>query len=136
MIKRVTCWSLREGVDPDDMWKFWTGPHAAIAKKVFGNRMKKYTTSRVIKTLRGEPKFWGVVELWFENEKEMNECFKDLNSYKVPEGTKITDDFFYRALENLDALKNIEGIPMNEDFLARVTGGFTVLVEEIVHKEG
>ncbi len=101
MIKRVSFYSLPEGVDPDEFWKYHTEVHSSEYKKAVAPRLKKYVINRVTEVVRGEPKFWGFVEQWWENEEDRN------------------------AAINTPEVKRI-----NEDFRSRVTGGFLVGVEE------
>ena len=73
MIKRINIFSLKEGADPDKVWKYWLEVHAAHVKKIPG--LRKYVINRVIKQLPGPAgkkgvKYWGIVELWFDSEAD------------------------------------------------------------------
>lgn len=107
MIKRIAVYSLPEGTDPDEFWKYHTELHSADVRKAFGFRVKKYVINRVVEVVKGQPTFWGVVELWFENTEAMNE-----------------------AHERLKHFKTLKGKTFQEDFFSRVTGRFSAVVEE------
>lgn len=63
--------------------------------------LRKYIINRVASKLAGEEKFWGLVETWWDTEEAMRRAFA------TPEGKYAADDFW-----------------------PRVTGRFSVLVEE------
>ena len=73
MVKRVMVCSLTEGTDPDEFWKYWVEVHAAGLKNEPG--IKKYVIHRVTKVAKGEPKFWGLMELWFDSEEDYKRIF-------------------------------------------------------------
>lgn len=99
MIKRVGLYSLPKGTDPDEFWKFHTEVHSADFKKAVGSRVKKYVINRVKKIVRGEPKYWGLVEIWFESEKAMDEAFEIISSTKLLNGKTILEDFGSRVID-------------------------------------
>ena len=71
MVKIVNVFNIKEGVDPEELWKHWMGEHAAPMKKATG--LHRYVINRVIEKLpahNGESegvKYWGIVELWFDS---------------------------------------------------------------------
>jgi len=73
MLKRVGIFSLPEGTDPDEFWNSWVHTHAPKFKKVPG--LRKYTLNRVTTVvkgdgkLKGDVKFYGLAELWFDSEE-------------------------------------------------------------------
>jgi len=101
MIKMVSIFSLRSGVDPDEFWKYWNEIHVPDIKRLKPG-LKKYSINRVDQKLAGADKYWGLVETWWENEDEMRLAFGS------PEGKRVADDFW-----------------------TRVTGRFSVIVEEV-----
>lgn len=80
MIKRVSMFSLAEGKDTDNVWKYWVETHAPNIKTIPG--LKKYVISRVIKSIPGpdgtekKPSYWGMVEMWFDTMEAHNAAFK------------------------------------------------------------
>ena len=66
MIKLMAMFKLREGIDPDAHWKFWEEVHAPPHS---GPGLVKYCINRVIQVVDGEPKYWGIAELWYESEE-------------------------------------------------------------------
>lgn len=99
MIKRVSIYSLPEGVDPDKFWKYHTEVHASDIRKAAGPRLKKYVLNRARKVESGEPKFFGLIELWFESEEAMNGALNDFRTLKVRSGKNILDDFQSQVTE-------------------------------------
>ena len=63
--------------------------------------LRKYIINRVVSKVAGEEQFWGLVETWWDKEEDMRHAFA------TPEGKYAGDDFW-----------------------SRVTGRFSVLVEE------
>jgi uncharacterized protein (TIGR02118 family) len=100
MVKRVFVFSLPESSDSEEFWKFWVETHAPKFKKVPG--LRKYVINRVTKVAKGDVKFWGLVETWWDS-KEAHD--KSLNS---PEMQPVYSD----------------------NFGSRITGGFGAWVEE------
>ena len=72
MVKRVFVFSLPEGSDPDEFWKFWEEVHAAEFKKF--PALRKYIIHRVTKVVKGEQKFWGLGEVWYDSEEAYNQA--------------------------------------------------------------
>ena len=113
MIKRVAVCSLREGIDPDEFWRYHKEVHAVDAARVAGPRLKKYVINRVTTVIRGEPAFFDLIESWWETEEDMHQAFDvETNTTKLPNGKTIQEDFWWRTV-----------------------GGFTALVEEYVVKD-
>jgi hypothetical protein len=97
MVKRVSVFSLLQGTNADEFWKWHTEVHASDFKRVAGSRLKKYVISRVTNVVLGEPEFWGMVETWYESEEIMNEVYKDTEPIKTPEGKTFLDDWWSRV---------------------------------------
>ena len=107
MIKRIAVYSLREGTDPNEFWKYVKEEHDPDFVRVSGSRLKKFINQRITKVLSGDPKFWVLSETWWENEEAMEEAFKEVNT-----------------------IKNSRGKTIRADFLSRVTGVFIAIVGE------
>jgi len=88
MIKRVWTCSLKEGTDPDEFWKHWVEVHGAELKDE--TLIKKYTVQRVKTVVKGQPKFWGLMEMWFDSEEEYKKVVWKADEYFV---SHITDIF-------------------------------------------
>lgn len=109
MIKRIAVYSLPEGTDPDEFWKYHKEVHAPDIKKAYGPRLKRYVLHRITKVIDGKPSFYGFVELWCDSEEDFEEGFKAHSALKTPEGKAP-----------------------HQDFLSRVTNFFMVHVDEEV----
>jgi uncharacterized protein (TIGR02118 family) len=107
LIKTVGIFSLPPGTDPDAFWKYHTEVHAADVKKAAGPGLKKYTISRVTQVKGGDLRFFGMVEMWWENKEEM-------------------DGYWARQAK----VKNAAGLTPLEDFRPRVIGSSNFIVEE------
>ena len=107
MYKTMSVYALPEGTDPDEFWKYHTQVHAADVKKAAGPTLKKYVINRVVEVMRGEPKFFGVIEMWWESKE-------------------ARDGYAKRA----QTVKTATGKSPPEDFGARVISGFSVHLEE------
>lgn len=104
MIKVIAMYSLPEGTDPDEFWKYHTEVHASDIKKAYGPRLKKYVINRVIKVLKGEPKLFAIMENWFENEEALAEADKDAKTLRTAGGKTIVDDFASRVTQSYRAI--------------------------------
>ena len=101
MLKRLVIYSLPEGTDPEEFWKYHAEVHSADVKKHAGPGLKKYVINRVTKVLAGDEKIFGIVELYFENEKAMNESIKNLDTAKAK---SINEEFWSQAIRNFTAI--------------------------------
>jgi uncharacterized protein (TIGR02118 family) len=100
MIKMVSIFTLPKGADPDGFWKYWKEIHVPDVKELRPS-LKKYTINRIDHKIVGEDKFWGLIETWWESEDDMRLAFSSL------EGKEVANDFW-----------------------SRVTGRYSVIVEE------
>jgi uncharacterized protein (TIGR02118 family) len=107
LYKTMSVYALPEGTDPDEFWKYHTQVHAADVKKAAGPTLKKYVINRVVEVMRGEPKFFGIIEMWWESKE-------------------ARDGYAKRA----QSVKTASGKSPPEDFGARVISGFSVHLEE------
>lgn len=88
MIKRVVSFSLPEGTNPDEFWKYWQEVHVPGIMPLPG--LKKYVINRVTNVIGGEANFWGLAESWWESEEAMHQAFNS------PEGKSCQDDIVDR----------------------------------------
>ncbi|MFC1989417.1 EthD domain-containing protein [Chloroflexota bacterium] len=103
MYKTVSIFSLPEGTDPEEFWKYHTEVHATDVKKAAGNTLKKYVLNRVVTVERGEPKFWGLIEMWWENKEARGEYPKRSESVKTASGKTPLEDFRSRVISGFGA---------------------------------
>lgn len=57
----------KEGLSKDEFVNHWLTKHAPLAKKKFGDKLKKYVISVVVSAEGEEPGYQGTSELWFDN---------------------------------------------------------------------
>ena len=87
MIKVVSYWKLKEGVDPEEAEKQYYEVHVPAATKIPG--LRKYTIAKA----RGKaPVFYRIAELYFD---DMDAVKKGLSS---PEGEATLKDEGFRSL--------------------------------------
>lgn len=89
MIKRVVAFSLPDGTDPDELWRYWQEVHVPGVMQLSG--LKKYVINRVSNVVGGEPRFWGIAETWWESEEAMHQAFNS------PLGKSCQNDFMSRV---------------------------------------
>ena len=93
MIKMINVYSLPDGTGPEEFWKYHTEVHALDVKKAAGSLLKKYTINRVVEVIRGEPKFWGLIETWWESEEARQEYNKRSYPNKGEFSSRVTGSF-------------------------------------------
>ncbi len=104
MIKVVAMYSLPEGTDPEEFWRYHSEIHASDMKRAYGPKLKKYVINRVTKSLIGEPKFFGMMETWFESEEDLVEADRAARALKTAEGKTFVDDFASRVTQRFRAV--------------------------------
>ncbi len=73
MIKRISLIRRKPEMTPEEFWEHYTGPHAAIVRKMPG--VRKMVLSRVVGPRSAE---WDAVgELWFDNAAAVEKAFAD-----------------------------------------------------------
>jgi hypothetical protein len=97
MYKTVTVISLRQGTDPDEFYKYHTGPHAQDALKVSGGKMIKYVINRVVQPLGGENKYFAFVEMWWESKEAHDDYVKNGRTFITASGKTPSEDFESRG---------------------------------------
>lgn len=99
MIKRMSIYSLPEGTDLDKFWNYHKNVHAVDALRVFGPALKKYVINRVVSShavspeLEKQPKFFDIVETWWENQEEMEQAYEKAKKVKVASGKYFLEDW-------------------------------------------
>ncbi len=73
MIKRISLIRRKQGMTAQEFWEHYTGPHAAIARKMPG--VRRIILSRVFGPQSSE---WDAVgELWFDDAAAVERAFND-----------------------------------------------------------
>ena len=98
MYKTMSVYSLPEGTNPDEFWKYHTEVHAMDVKKAAGSTLKKYVINRVVNVTRGEPKFFGLIETWWESKEARDEFIESVQTIKAANGKTIMEDFRSRVI--------------------------------------
>jgi uncharacterized protein (TIGR02118 family) len=112
VIKSISVYSLPAGTDPDEFWKYHTEVHAKDVVKIAGPALKKYTINRVVEVRFGQPKFWGVIEMWWESKEAARDYIKRASLIKTPNGKGIPEDFGSRVIEQFGAQVEEKEIPL------------------------
>ena len=93
MLKMITVYSLPEGTDPDEFWKYHIEEHALDFKNAAVPLLKKYVINRVVEARRGEPTFFGLIETWWESEEARQEYNKRSYPKKGEFGSRVSESF-------------------------------------------
>ena len=73
MIKRISLIRRKDGITAEEFWEHYTGPHAAIVRKMPG--VRKMVLSRVVGP---QSVAWDAVgELWFDDAAAVERAFAD-----------------------------------------------------------
>ncbi len=73
MIRRVVFVRRKEGLTPEEFWAHYTGPHAAIVRRLPG--LRRLTLSRPASPQASQ---WDAVgELWFDSVEAVDRAFAD-----------------------------------------------------------
>ena len=112
MIKMINVYSLPEGTDPEEFWKYHTEVHALDVKKAAGSLLKKYVINRVVEVIRGEPKFWGLIEMWWESKEAREEYPKRAETVIAASGKTPPEDFRERVIRGFGAHVEEKEIPL------------------------
>ena len=67
VVKIVMKVYAKEGMSKDEFVNHWLTKHAPLAKREFGDKLKKYVISIVMSADGEEPGYQGTSELWFDN---------------------------------------------------------------------
>ena len=91
MIKIVSFWKLRDGVDPEEAEKQYYEVHIPTARKIPG--LRKYTVAKA----RGKtPAFYRIAELYFDDMDAVK------NGLSSPEGeATLTDEGFRSRITDM-----------------------------------
>ena len=100
MIKRMATCFPKDGIDPDEFWKFHTQVHAKDTVGVSAPGFNRYVMSRVTKVMSGDPRFYDLTEIWYEDEEAMDKCHQAWKGIVASSGKDIHDDFNSWAKEN------------------------------------
>lgn len=72
MVRMISIFSLKPGIDPDEAYKLWREKHTQWAKELFLPELRKYTIHRVIETFgdvealgKGQP--FGMAQFYFDD---------------------------------------------------------------------
>lgn len=100
MIKRVTAYWLKPGVDGDKFWDYHRNIHTKDIMNLAGDALKKYTIQRPLKaTIGNMPTFFALIEMWWEDEEKMNKAFEKIKTSKLPNGNLVWNDFWDNVSE-------------------------------------
>ena len=113
MYKTMTVYSLPEGTDPDEFWKYHTQVHALDVKNAAGPLLKKYVVNRVLDVSSGQPKFFGLIELWWASKEAREEYYgKRVKTFKLASGKTPPEDFASRAILGFSVHVEEQEIPL------------------------
>ena len=65
MINRIGMYSLPEGTDEEEWWRYHSQVHAKDFVRAGGDDLIKYTINRITKVIRGQKVCFAIVETWY-----------------------------------------------------------------------
>ena len=77
MVKYVVIFSLPPGTNPDELYSYWIETHATNIKRHLPG-IRKYVIDRVIGAPEGEPQFFGMAQLWFDDVEAIEKAHSKL----------------------------------------------------------
>ena len=102
MFKAMAFYALRDGVDPDEFWKYHTEVHSVDVINAIGPELlkkhKKYVVNRVTNSTGNAPNIFGIVEMWWESKEANDESLEKLKNYITASGKNVADDFYTNAI--------------------------------------
>ena len=98
-------------------YKYHIKVHARDVANAAGPGLKKYVIKRVVGIVKGNPKHFGMVEMWWDSKESRIKAFEHWDSIITASGKNIGEDFasrvfmeWYAEVEevqiDLPALKN------------------------------
>jgi len=84
MVKLLSIFGLRPGVDPEETYKHWLGKHGSWVKDKVLPEAKRYITNRVVHKF-GETDIYGVAEIWFDDLESAQRAIGRLGSAQPDE---------------------------------------------------
>lgn len=67
MIRYLSTLRLKPGFDPEETYRLWEEVHVPWVKKEAAGLLKRYVISRIVSVFEGEPEFFGMAQLWFDD---------------------------------------------------------------------
>ena len=106
MVKRFVVYSLPEGTDPDEFWRYHTEAHSEDFKRIVGTKLKKYVMNRVTAQVGGDIVPFAIIETVWESEEAMKQAYTEAQNVRLPNGKTIFEDFMSRI--NLHFADSVE----------------------------
>ena len=89
MVKVITLLKRKPGISREEFSRYWAKNHGPLIARVLPG-VKRYVQNHSLKLGgRGEPQLDGVVELWYEDEKDWR---ASSDWYQSPAGKVVWDD--------------------------------------------
>lgn len=98
MVKRLAVYSLPTGANPDEFWEFHK-LHTAQYMQAVGPELRKYALNRVTNVIKGEQRFFAIVEMCWDSEEAMNKAVEAAAMAKTPDGKSLSEDFAERVVD-------------------------------------
>ena len=96
MVKRFVVYSLPDGTDPDEFWRYHTEEHSEHFKKIVGTKLRKYVMNRVTAQVGGDIVPFAFIETVWESEEAMEPVYAEAQKVRLPNGKTIFEDFMSR----------------------------------------
>ncbi|MFH1031575.1 MAG: EthD family reductase [Chloroflexota bacterium] len=93
MYQTLSVYEIPEGTDPDEFWKYHTEVHAVDVANAVRPLLKRYVIKRLKTVIRGKPKWFGCVEMWWDSEEDRVKAFEHADTIITASGKNIGEDF-------------------------------------------
>jgi len=100
----MAVFSLPPEADSDEYWQWHTTVHAPQSVKAAGSGLKRYVLNRVVQTVAGEPKFYAIVETWWEDEEAIRKAGEAYQLMTTPDGESFVQSFRSRITDFCNVL--------------------------------
>ena len=97
MYQTISIYSIADGTDPDEFWHYHVNVHAVDVANAVGPELKKYVIKRVVGTVKGNPKHFGMVEMWWDRRESRIKNFEAADKIITASGKNIGEDFASRV---------------------------------------
>ena len=100
MIKRFTVYTVPEGTDGDEFWKYHKGVHAKDVMDAVGHLRIRYAINRVNGILAGETKVFAFIETCWDSKEKMMQEPEILRTKKLSNGKTISEDWHSKIADS------------------------------------
>jgi len=102
MVKYISIFRLKPGYDPQESYQIWMNEHVPYVKEVMSPELTGYVVGRVVHDMTNEEKFFGSVQLSFENLDDAKKAWEKMFNNPPDELYKRITDIRRVIIEETD----------------------------------